>query len=600
MPSGGGDTGRDITAARGTYPTLHCRWISTCNTDCRWISTCNTDCRWISTCNTDCRWISTCDTDCRWISTCDTDCRWISTCNTDCRRISTCNTDCRRISTCDTDCRWISTCNTDCRWISTCNTDCRWISTCSTDCRWISTCNTDCRWISTCNTDCRWISTCNTDCRWISTCNTDCRWISTCNTDYRWISTCNTDCRRISTCNTDCRWISTCNRLPLDNHTTCNTDCRWISTCNTDCRWISTCNTDCRWISTCNTDCRRISTCNTDCRWISTCNTDCLGQYNNYYFLQENILLLVENNQRHIKKIVDKDVLLSLEKNMTNRVRKRNLMMCLPNMTYYYTSLTIIVMTVSSFNDNPLVLIVSFDGFRYDYVNRNLTPTLVNLRKKSSHAPYMIPVFPSLTLPNHVSIATGLYPEVHGGLDNIVYDKNLKKVISYDYEIYHYNEHIVPLWHARGGLRLAMTVRKHAREHWVRQKEWESVLEGSEVGNGCEKARLRALSTLAITGFGNGCEKARLRALRWAMGVRMHAREHWVQHWMWESVLEGSEVGNGCESTFENTGFGNACERARSIALVAPVESFFKRLKYIGRDVGEPVASMPLALVDEE
>ena len=79
---------------------------------------------------------------------------------------------------------------------------------------------------------------------------------------------------------------------------------------------------------------------------------------------------------------------------------------------------------------NPLILI-SIDGFRYDYLKRGLTPNLVNLCKKGIHGP-MRPQFPSYTFPNHFSLVTGLYPESHGIVGNSFYDPKLKDYFSYN------------------------------------------------------------------------------------------------------------------------------------------------------------------------
>ena len=54
---------------------------------------------------------------------------------------------------------------------------------------------------------------------------------------------------------------------------------------------------------------------------------------------------------------------------------------------------------------HPLIL-VSLDGFRPDYLDRDLTPTLKSLYDIGVSAPYMKPSFPTLTFPNHYSIVT--------------------------------------------------------------------------------------------------------------------------------------------------------------------------------------------------
>jgi hypothetical protein len=72
--------------------------------------------------------------------------------------------------------------------------------------------------------------------------------------------------------------------------------------------------------------------------------------------------------------------------------------------------------------DAPHVLLVSFDGFRHDYLNRGLTPNLERLAGRGARADALIPVFPTKTFSNHYSIATGLAPGHHGIVANDFYD----------------------------------------------------------------------------------------------------------------------------------------------------------------------------------
>ena len=65
-----------------------------------------------------------------------------------------------------------------------------------------------------------------------------------------------------------------------------------------------------------------------------------------------------------------------------------------------------------SYNDE-YVLVISFDGFRYDYLDMAETPNFDAFIDSGVHAESLIPVFPSLTFPNHYSIATGYYAEDH-------------------------------------------------------------------------------------------------------------------------------------------------------------------------------------------
>jgi len=70
------------------------------------------------------------------------------------------------------------------------------------------------------------------------------------------------------------------------------------------------------------------------------------------------------------------------------------------------------------------VVLVSLDGFRWNYAKREGATHLLALGKHGVWAPEgMIPSYPSLTFPNHFSIVTGLYPEHHGLVANSFYDE---------------------------------------------------------------------------------------------------------------------------------------------------------------------------------
>ena len=79
---------------------------------------------------------------------------------------------------------------------------------------------------------------------------------------------------------------------------------------------------------------------------------------------------------------------------------------------------------VSVINDlGPTVILISLDGFRWDYLSKADTPNLDILVENGVISESLIPVFPSKTFPNHLSIVTGCYPENHGILSNNMYDQ---------------------------------------------------------------------------------------------------------------------------------------------------------------------------------
>jgi predicted AlkP superfamily pyrophosphatase or phosphodiesterase len=94
---------------------------------------------------------------------------------------------------------------------------------------------------------------------------------------------------------------------------------------------------------------------------------------------------------------------------------------------YYYLPVALIALllvTLPGFrrdNHKPFrnyVVMVSLDGFRWDYNKIYSTPNLNKLASDGVKAERMIPSFPTKTFPNHYTIATGLYPDHHGLIDN--------------------------------------------------------------------------------------------------------------------------------------------------------------------------------------
>ncbi|CAK9326705.1 unnamed protein product [Citrullus colocynthis] len=71
----------------------------------------------------------------------------------------------------------------------------------------------------------------------------------------------------------------------------------------------------------------------------------------------------------------------------------------------------------------PVVLLISSDGFRFGYQFKTATPNIDRLIANGTEAERgLIPVFPTLTFPNHYSIVTGLYPASHGIINNYFLD----------------------------------------------------------------------------------------------------------------------------------------------------------------------------------
>ena len=68
------------------------------------------------------------------------------------------------------------------------------------------------------------------------------------------------------------------------------------------------------------------------------------------------------------------------------------------------------------------IILISMDGFRWDYFDKTETPSFDILINNGSKAESLIPVFPTKTFPNHITIVSGNYPQNHGIIANRMYD----------------------------------------------------------------------------------------------------------------------------------------------------------------------------------
>lgn len=75
--------------------------------------------------------------------------------------------------------------------------------------------------------------------------------------------------------------------------------------------------------------------------------------------------------------------------------------------------------------DRAIVILISLDGWRSDYLQRFSPPTLVRLAAEGVQAEGLIPQFPSKTFPNHYTIVTGLTLAHHGIVSNNMRDPGI-------------------------------------------------------------------------------------------------------------------------------------------------------------------------------
>jgi predicted AlkP superfamily pyrophosphatase or phosphodiesterase len=75
--------------------------------------------------------------------------------------------------------------------------------------------------------------------------------------------------------------------------------------------------------------------------------------------------------------------------------------------------------------DQAILILISIDGFRWDYLDKFNPPALTKLASGGVRADGLIPQFPSKTFPNHYTIVTGLTLAHHGIISNNIRDREI-------------------------------------------------------------------------------------------------------------------------------------------------------------------------------
>lgn len=75
----------------------------------------------------------------------------------------------------------------------------------------------------------------------------------------------------------------------------------------------------------------------------------------------------------------------------------------------------------------PHLVLVSVDGCRWDFPTRYDLPALDRLAGQGAQAERLLPVWPTLTFPNHYSLVTGLLPARHGLVGNTFYRRDRQR-----------------------------------------------------------------------------------------------------------------------------------------------------------------------------
>ena len=80
--------------------------------------------------------------------------------------------------------------------------------------------------------------------------------------------------------------------------------------------------------------------------------------------------------------------------------------------------------------ENAKLLLISFDGFRWDYLQRagrERTPNFHSIIDSGVHPKWVKDAFITRTFPNHFTLVTGLYEETHGVVGNRMFDRKLNE-----------------------------------------------------------------------------------------------------------------------------------------------------------------------------
>jgi predicted AlkP superfamily pyrophosphatase or phosphodiesterase len=80
------------------------------------------------------------------------------------------------------------------------------------------------------------------------------------------------------------------------------------------------------------------------------------------------------------------------------------------------------LLAVPALAAEPTVILLSWDGTRWDYPDRVKLPALERVAREGVRAERLLPVFPTSTFPNHVSLATGAHVDRHGIVGNVFFE----------------------------------------------------------------------------------------------------------------------------------------------------------------------------------
>ncbi|XP_054636733.1 bis(5'-adenosyl)-triphosphatase enpp4 isoform X1 [Dunckerocampus dactyliophorus] len=112
---------------------------------------------------------------------------------------------------------------------------------------------------------------------------------------------------------------------------------------------------------------------------------------------------------------------------------------------FLYGACALLTLSAASQQRPPPLLLVSFDGFRADYLQRFPMPNLTLFYNHGVLVEHLTNVFTTKTFPNHYSLVTGLHAESHGIVASSMYDPISHKHFSNSKDPMWWNE-ATPFW----------------------------------------------------------------------------------------------------------------------------------------------------------
>lgn len=104
----------------------------------------------------------------------------------------------------------------------------------------------------------------------------------------------------------------------------------------------------------------------------------------------------------------------------------------------------------------PVIFWLSIDGLRHDYTEKSETPFFDHLKAHGLYSHRLVPIFPTLTFPTHVSKMTGLKSEQHGVTGNSFFDRQTGRTYSFPSQADKLQAETIYNYAQRAGLRTAV------------------------------------------------------------------------------------------------------------------------------------------------